>query len=57
MIGSACTAGLLWLLGLVVYFAYFIFAARSREKTMLAQFPDAYPAYRRRTKMLVPFVF
>ncbi len=32
-------------------------AARSEEKTMLAQFPDAYPAYRRRTKMLIPFVF
>ena len=24
---------------------------------VLAQFPDAYPAYRRRTKMLIPFVF
>ena len=57
MIGSAFTAGLLWLLGLVVYFIYFIFAARSEEKTMLTQFPDAYPAYRRRTKMLIPFVF
>ncbi len=57
MIGSAFTAGLLWLLGLVFYFIYFIFAARSEEKTMLTQFPDAYPAYRRRTKMLLPFVF
>jgi protein-S-isoprenylcysteine O-methyltransferase Ste14 len=57
MIGSAFTAGLLWLLGLVLYFIYFIFAARSEEKTMLTQFPDAYPAYRRRTKMLIPFVF
>ncbi len=57
MIGSALTAGLLWLLGLVVYFAYFLFAARSEENTMLAQFPNAYPAYRRRTKMLIPFVF
>jgi protein-S-isoprenylcysteine O-methyltransferase Ste14 len=57
MIGSAFTAGLLWLLGPVLYFIYFIFAARSEEKTMLTQFPDAYPAYRRRTKMLIPFVF
>jgi protein-S-isoprenylcysteine O-methyltransferase Ste14 len=57
MIGSAFTAGLLWLLGLVLYFAYFLIAARSEEKTMLAQFPAAYPAYRRRTKMLIPFVF
>lgn len=57
MIGSAFTASLLWLLGLPLYFAYFLFSARSEEKTMLAQFPDAYPAYRWRTKMLIPFVF
>jgi len=57
MIGSAFTLSLLWLLALPLYFAYFIFAARSEEKTMLAQFPDAYPVYRRRTEMLIPFVF
>lgn len=57
MIGSALTVGLLWMLLFVIYFAYFIFSARTEEKMMLAQFPDAYPAYRRRTKMLVPFVF
>jgi protein-S-isoprenylcysteine O-methyltransferase Ste14 len=57
MIGSAFTLSLLWLIGLPLYFAYFIFAARSEEKTMLAQFPDAYPAYRSRTRMLIPFVF
>lgn len=57
MIGSALTESLLWMLVFVLYFAYFLFSARSEEKTMLAQFPDAYPAYRRRTKMLIPFVF
>jgi protein-S-isoprenylcysteine O-methyltransferase Ste14 len=57
LIGSALTMGLLLLLILPLYFAYFIFSARSEERTMLAQFPDAYPAYRRRTKMLIPFVF
>lgn len=57
MIGSAVTESLLWLLVFSLYFAYFLFSARSEEKTMLAQFPDAYPAYRRRTKMLIPFVF
>jgi protein-S-isoprenylcysteine O-methyltransferase Ste14 len=57
MIGSAVTEGLLWLLVFALYFAYFLFSARSEEKTMLAQFPNAYPAYRRRTKMLIPFVF
>ncbi|MGA9367369.1 MAG: isoprenylcysteine carboxylmethyltransferase family protein [Steroidobacteraceae bacterium] len=57
MIGSAVTAGPLLLVVAPLYFAYFLFSARSEEKTMLAQFPDAYPAYRRRTKMLIPFVF
>lgn len=57
MIGSALAVGVPWLLLFVLYFTYFIVSARSEEKMMLAQFPDAYPAYRRRTKMLIPFVF
>jgi protein-S-isoprenylcysteine O-methyltransferase Ste14 len=56
MIGSALARALLWLLLLLLFSAYFLFSARTEEKMMLAQFPDAYPAYRRRTKMLIPFV-
>lgn len=56
MIGSAVTLGLFWLALFALYFVFFIFSARTEEKMMLAQFPDAYPAYRRRTKMLIPFV-
>jgi protein-S-isoprenylcysteine O-methyltransferase Ste14 len=56
MVGSALAVGLLWLLLFALYFAYFLFSARTEEKMMLAQFPDTYPAYRRRTKMLIPFV-
>jgi protein-S-isoprenylcysteine O-methyltransferase Ste14 len=36
---------------------YFIYAATQEEKFMSKQFPDAYPAYKRSSKMLVPFVF
>ena len=57
LIGSALCFSPLWLLGCVVYFAYFMISARAEERMMLAQFPDTYPAYRRRTKMLIPFVF
>lgn len=57
MIGSALTESLLWLPVFVLYFAYFIYSARTEEKMMLTQFPDAYPAYRGRTKMLIPFLF
>jgi Isoprenylcysteine carboxyl methyltransferase (ICMT) family len=57
MLGSALTVGIQWLALFLLYFAYFLFSARTEEKTMLEQFPDTYPAYRRRTRMLIPFVF
>jgi protein-S-isoprenylcysteine O-methyltransferase Ste14 len=41
----------------VVLIAYFIFSARREERDMERRFPDTYPAYRRRSKMLVPFLF
>jgi protein-S-isoprenylcysteine O-methyltransferase Ste14 len=56
-IGSALAVGLVWLLPLALSLAYFIVSARTEERMMTAQFPDTYPAYRRRTKMLIPFVF
>jgi len=56
MIGSALAVAFLWLALFALYFAYFLFSARTEEKMMLTQFPAAYPAYRRRTKMLLPFL-
>ena len=56
-IGSVLAVGLIWLALLVLSFIYFLVSARTEENMMLAQFPDAYPAYRRRTKMLIPLVF
>jgi protein-S-isoprenylcysteine O-methyltransferase Ste14 len=49
--------GLLGLVFFALAFAYFLVSARTEEKMMLAQFPGTYPAYRRRTKRLIPFVF
>jgi protein-S-isoprenylcysteine O-methyltransferase Ste14 len=37
--------------------AYFIYSASVEERYLTEQFPDAYPVYRRSTKMLVPFIF
>ncbi len=45
------------LLVTAIFAIYYIFAARREERTMLEQFPDQYPAYRSRTKMLIPFIF
>jgi protein-S-isoprenylcysteine O-methyltransferase Ste14 len=56
MIGSALTLGAISLAIFALCFAYFVVSARTEEKMMLAQFPDAYPAYRRRTRMLIPFI-
>jgi protein-S-isoprenylcysteine O-methyltransferase Ste14 len=38
------------------FIAYFVYSARREEGDMERQFPDAYPEYKRRSKMLIPFV-
>ena len=45
-----------WLAPLVLFGGYFIYSARREEKLMIEQFPQAYSAYRRRTKMFIPHV-
>jgi protein-S-isoprenylcysteine O-methyltransferase Ste14 len=36
--------------------SYFIHSARVEEQLLRASFPTAYPSYRARTKMLIPFL-
>ena len=36
--------------------AYFIYSATSEERFLAKQFPDTFPPYKARTKMLIPFV-
>ena len=57
MIGSLAAAGVAWLIILVIYFVYFVYSAKKEEKLLAETFPDTYPAYKARTKMLIPFVF
>jgi protein-S-isoprenylcysteine O-methyltransferase Ste14 len=38
------------------FIGYFVYSARREEGDMERQFPDAYPAYKRRSKMLIPFL-
>lgn len=56
MLGSMIGLSLIWLLPLILFGAYFIYSARREEVLMCEQFPGQYPAYMRRTKMLVPFL-
>ena len=55
-LGTAIAASLYWLIAVVLLGGYFLYSAVMEERFMAKQFPDAYPPYRHRTKMLIPFV-
>jgi protein-S-isoprenylcysteine O-methyltransferase Ste14 len=57
MIGTAVAVSLYWLVAVVLLGAYFVYSAFTEERIMSGVFPDAYPEYKRSTKMLVPFIF
>jgi protein-S-isoprenylcysteine O-methyltransferase Ste14 len=57
MIGTAIAVSIVWLVIVTVLGAYFVYSAVMEQRFMASQFPDTYPAYKRSTKMLVPFVF
>lgn len=56
LIGTAVVEARWWIAFLALFFIYFLYAATVEERTMREQFPNEYPAYVKRTKMLVPFV-
>jgi protein-S-isoprenylcysteine O-methyltransferase Ste14 len=56
-VGSAVALSWPWLIAVALAALYFVYAATIEERTMAKQFPETYPAYRRSTKMFVPFVF
>jgi protein-S-isoprenylcysteine O-methyltransferase Ste14 len=56
MLGTALVTNLIGLVIVVVLGGSFYYSASVEEKNLVATFPTAYPAYRRSTKMLIPFV-
>ena len=56
LLGTALVTNLLGLVIVAVLVAYFYYCASVEERNLTVTFPAAYPAYRSRTKMLVPFV-
>jgi protein-S-isoprenylcysteine O-methyltransferase Ste14 len=56
-VGTAVALSWLWLIAVALAGVYFVYSATVEERNMAKQFPETYPAYRRSTKMLVPFVF
>ena len=56
-VGTAIALSWLWLIAVVLAGGYFVYSATVEERYLTEQFPDAYPAYRDSTRMLVPFLF
>ncbi len=56
MLGTALAIAYYWLIAVAVIGAYFVYSARVEERIMSSSFPEAYPGYRMRTKMLIPFL-
>jgi len=55
-LGTALAINLLALAVAAALGVFFLYSATVEEKNLGAIFPRAYPAYRARTKMLIPFV-
>jgi protein-S-isoprenylcysteine O-methyltransferase Ste14 len=56
ILGSAIGQTVLWAIPLFIVGPYFVYSARREERLMAEQFPLQYPGYRKRTKMLIPFI-
>jgi protein-S-isoprenylcysteine O-methyltransferase Ste14 len=56
-VGTGVAVSLFWLVAVVLVGAYFIYSATVEEHIMERLFPNDYPAYKRSTKMLIPFMF
>ena len=55
--GTAVALSWAWLIAAALAGVYFVYSAIVEERNLTEQLPDAYPAYRHSTKMLVPFIF
>ena len=56
-VGNAVALDWTWCIAVALAGVYFVYSATVEERILTEQFPAAYPAYRRSTKMLVPFIF
>ena len=56
LVGTAFASYIFLLVIVGMATAYFVYSAREEERFLTAAFPTAYPAYRAKTNMLIPFV-
>ena len=57
VVGTVLVEWFPWILLLAAFFVYFVYAAKVEERSMTGRFPNEYPNYMNRTKMLIPFLF
>jgi protein-S-isoprenylcysteine O-methyltransferase Ste14 len=57
LVGSGIAIGLYLLVTAAIIAAYFIYSAITEERNLTKLFPEAYPEYKRSTKMLIPYIF
>jgi protein-S-isoprenylcysteine O-methyltransferase Ste14 len=57
MIGTAIAISLYGLIPVALLSGYFVYSARTEERFLADEFPETFPAYKRSTKMLVPFLY
>ena len=55
-IGTAVALSWIWLIAVALAGVYFVYSATVEERHLSEQFPDTYPAYKSKTKMLLPFI-
>jgi protein-S-isoprenylcysteine O-methyltransferase Ste14 len=56
-LGTAVALSWFWLIAVGLAGVYFFYSATVEERYLTEDFPDAYPAYKRSTRMLLPFIF
>jgi protein-S-isoprenylcysteine O-methyltransferase Ste14 len=54
--GTAVVLSWVWLAAVALAGIYFLYSAIVEERYLTEQFPDSYPAYKRSTKWLLPFI-
>lgn len=56
-VGTAVALDWAWAIGVALAAVYFIYSALVEERYLTERFPSVYPAYKRSTKLLVPFLY
>lgn len=57
ILGSVFVSGTEWFVVFILAGIYFIYSAKTEEKNLQKEFPETYPTYIKRTKLIIPFIF